>query len=73
MDKKIKTSSNQGGDKYFLKSKTIIGALLTIFATLAPEFVTVEEADSMAQLIIQIIGLSIVIYGRFNATEKLKM
>lgn len=59
-------------DKFFLKSKTILGATLTIFATLAPEIVSVEEADGIAQLVFQLAGLALVIYGRINATGRLR-
>ena len=57
--------------KTFLKSKTILGATLVFFATIAPEIVTVEEADTIFQLIVQLAGLGMVVYGRINATHKL--
>jgi len=56
-----------------LKSKTILGALLTFFATIAPEIISIDEADTIAQLIFQLAGLILVVYGRFNAEGKLTM
>ena len=57
--------------KHFLQSKTILGAILVFFATVMPEIISVEEAQTLEQLIAQLIGLGLVVYGRFKATDKL--
>ena len=59
--------------KHFTKSKTILGAILTLFATIMPEIISVEEADGLAQLIMQLIGIGLVIYGRFKAVERVTL
>jgi hypothetical protein len=59
--------------KHFLMSKTVLGAFLTVFATVAPEVISVEEADTAYQLILQLAGLSLAVYGRFKATEGLRI
>lgn len=64
-------------NKFFLKSKTIIGALVTLAPTLATVFgITFTEDDSamisqMADGIIQILGTTLVIWGRVTAKDKL--
>jgi uncharacterized membrane protein len=64
-------------NKFFLKSKTIIGALVTMAPTIATLFgFTFTENDSVmisqvADGIIQILGAALVVYGRLNAKEKL--
>jgi len=64
-------------NKFFLKSKTIIGALVTLAPTVAVLFgYTMTEDDSVmitetADAIIQLIGAALVVYGRVKAEEKL--
>ena len=63
--------------KFFLKSKTVIGLLITAIPTLAVIFnITLTEEDQVlishvGDAIIQLIGLIIAGYGRIKATEKL--
>ncbi|MDC0600101.1 hypothetical protein OAO65_02205 [Flavobacteriales bacterium] len=64
-------------NKFFLKSKTIMGALVTLAPTIAVLFgYTLTEDDSAmitqtADAIIQLIGAALVVYGRVTAKEKL--
>jgi hypothetical protein len=57
------------------QSKTIIGAVITLLATITPLFVpiTEEEVGSVAQIIIQLIGVGMTIYGRIVATKEIKL
>ena len=64
-------------NKFFLKSKTIMGALVTLAPTIAVLFgYTMTEDDSAmitetGDAIIQLIGAALVVYGRVTAEEKL--
>lgn len=65
-------------EKYFLKSKTVIGVILSMLPTLLPVFgVSFSEQDgqfvtSSADAILQGIGAALAIYGRFVAEDKVK-
>ena len=64
-------------NKFFLKSKTILGALVTLAPTIATLFgFTFSEDETVmisqaADGIIQIIGAALVVYGRLNVKDKL--
>jgi len=58
--------------KFFLKSKTIIGVLIILLGTFGINIpVSNEELSNVLDLIQQLIGAILVIYGRLVATEKL--
>lgn len=63
-------------DKFLLKSKTIIGILLTAFVALAPQFGINFTADDSALIsqsvdaIIQAVTLTFAAYGRIAAKDK---
>ena len=60
-------------DKFFLKSKTILGIIISIMPALLPEVgVSFSEADgqlitSTWDSIIQSVGAVLAVYGRFDA------
>lgn len=59
--------------KFFLKSKTIIGIIVSMLPVLLPEFGVSFSTDDAAlinknvDLIVQAIGASLATYGRFAA------
>ena len=59
-------------NKFFLKSVTIIGAIVTAcgaFGITLP--FTTEEAKEILVLVEKLVGLVLVIYGRVRATQPL--
>ena len=64
--------SNGIVNKFFLKSKTIIGVLIILLGTFGINIpVSNEELSNVFDLIQQLIGAILVIYGRFTATTPL--
>jgi hypothetical protein len=63
--------------KYWLKSKTIWGVIITMLPTLAPLVgIGVDDLNLINQTgdnIIQIVGAIIAAYGRFTAKDQLTM
>jgi len=58
--------------KFFLKSKTIIGVLIILLGTFGINIpVSNEELSNVFDLIQQLIGAILVIYGRFTAIQPL--
>jgi len=62
-------------DKFFLKSKTIIGVIVTVLPTLLPALgvsFSAEDAQlisSTGDAIIQAVGALLAVYGRFVAKD----
>ena len=64
--------SNGIVNKFFLKSKTIIGVLIILLGTFGINIpVSNEELSNVFDLIQQLIGAILVIYGRFTAIQPL--
>ena len=59
-------------NKFYLKSKTIIGALIAAAAVFGvPLPFTEEEADGIVRAAMEIFGFVLVIYGRIKADKPL--
>lgn len=59
-------------DKFFLKSKTILGALLLVAASFDVVLpVSNDEISEILELVQKLVGAGLVIYGRFKATRPL--
>ena len=58
--------------KYFLLSKTIIGAILTMIGALGlPKYIAPEEAIGILDASFQITGMILVVIGRIKAKQPL--
>lgn len=59
-------------EKYFLKSKTIIGALIALLGGLGVTLpFTPEEVQPVLESLQVIIGFALTVYGRAKATKPL--
>lgn len=59
-------------EKFILKSKTIIGVVITLLGALnVPTFVTNEEVGHILDLGFELFGAVLAIYGRITATKTL--
>jgi len=59
--------------KKFTQSKTIIGAVIVLIATLFPEIVSEAELNQVVVLSTQLVGIALAIYGRIKAETKLSL
>lgn len=57
--------------KPFYTSKTVIGALIVLVATLFPEIFTEVELNELVTLSTQLVGIILTVYGRIDANTKL--
>lgn len=63
------------GAKHWYFSKTILGAVISLVAVVLKELninISVEELNDYVLLISQVIGLSLVFYGRIKANKVLR-
>jgi hypothetical protein len=59
-------------DKFFLSSKTIIGAILVAIAAFNIQLpITNDEVNEFLSLAEKVFGLILVVYGRWNAEKPL--
>ncbi|KKN14834.1 hypothetical protein LCGC14_0992140 [marine sediment metagenome] len=71
----LKKEEGTMGNKWFVKSKTIIGIFLSILPTILPAFGVSFGADDVqlvngfVDALIQLAGVSLAVYGRFVATQ----
>ncbi|KKM75467.1 hypothetical protein LCGC14_1389890 [marine sediment metagenome] len=75
----LKKEESAMGNKWFVKSKTILGIILSVLPTILPAFGVSFGADD-AQLIngfvdasIQLVGAALAIYGRWVATQSVSV
>ena len=63
--------------KNLLQSKTVWGIIITVLAILLPRFgiqpLGEGQAEVIAELVTQLIGLCITLYGRLKAVTDLKL
>lgn len=55
------------------QSKTIIGAVIVLIATLFPEVVSEAELNQVVILSTQLVGIGLAIYGRIVAKDKITL